>query len=1141
MKRISQNFNREWLFAYGDIRDAQKEDFNTSGWTPIALPHSFSIPYDLNDDKFYIGYGWYRKEFRIESNWKNKFISLDFDGVFQETDIFINGTHIPQCAVYGYENKTDKDAVTHKGGYSGFSVNITEYLKYGEKNTIAVKVDNIWQPYLTPRGGDHQFSGGIYRDVTLTVTEKAHIDWHGTFVWTPAICNPNYQVSENRPANEYKTDFERMGTGITNTLDDPNVDGEYVSERELDGNIKNRTSDVEVQTEITNTDDKEILLYVCHRVIDKSGNTVSEFQSEAEVFMPNEKKTLTARSKKIKNIMLWDFDNPNLYSVITELYASTGEKLDNYETTFGFRSVQFKLGGFYLNCKKILLDGANVHQDHGGWADAVTDQGFVRDVAYVKKCGFNFIRGSHYPHDTAFSDACDKYGIGLWSEGGLWSIGGFNDNDTVDMMPSDWTRGAYPVNATQEQIEQFEESCYRVVGTMIRTHRNHPSILMWSMGNEAFFSDDSVLDKVKRLISNLRDYAHSIDYTRKAGLGGTQRKDLNVLAVCDIAGGNGDGGTAQYTNFYLPHLVAEYSSSINDRPGHEYFEYGSIAKDKSNEGEKICTQYILPSKTVTFADGSTALSESAGLAVWCMYHHGSVGGRPLRIMGIMDYFRLPLNRYYMFRKDRTGNNAPPKSVNASASAIRLEGSTDTMLDEENNNHNYVITNDGKTDIQLIATLVDENGKWVSDTPTELVMEVVSGNGVFPTGKKYIFKRNKNLWDGRGSVEFRSYYSGDTVIRAYVPNTSIISNTITVRTENVLGIDEGKEPENFMLSKPINQGLKITEPESYGKIDAAYFRQSAADSSSKEHIPVNAIDGKNDTYWQAGVAGSNQSWWVMLENSYFIQKVKVKADKYPYTVYYDKNAEWVKLSDCNGDEEEIDFGGIYTGGIKVTFREIPNDKYAVLYELNAYGTAFTGYEQNSKCLWDIEPLKQNINETIYEIGGRYSRFTADMHNDINFALYGAVKDIDGELSETLIINHNTNETNHIDISLNGIDRIKIVSDKASIFSHTPMLWGIIRDISSTDNFEVYAAKYVNKDSFAALIRIINNGDVLDNYRIVMAFEDNFKNRLDFVEQNYIVYDKKCTYDICIEKIPAGTKIVRIKVYDIDDKIIGSGIL
>lgn len=508
----------------------------------MALPHSFSMPYDLNQSTFYIGYGWYRKDFDIPEDWNDKFISLDFDGVFQTTDIYINGVHIPKTAVYGYEDREAEGEPTHQGGYSGFSVNITDYVNVGSTNTIAVKVDNYWDPYLTPRGGDHQFSGGIYRDVTLTAVNKTHIDWYGNFIWTPAICNPAYQESENRPDNQYKDDFERNGTGIINTLDDPNIEGEYVSEEVMLQNLENKTSDVEIRSEITNTDDEPVEVYTRNIIKDADENVVATFESSKEVLASGEKKIIIAKSDMIENIKLWSFDEPNLYTAYTEVYKN-GVKVDDYEDSFGFRSAQFKLDGFYLNGVKTLLDGANVHQDHGGWADAVTDAGFYRDVKYVKETGFNFIRGSHYPHDTSFAYACDELGIGFWSEGGLWSIRGSNDDDTVDGKISDWMRTAYPLNGTEEQKKEFEQSCMDLAGTMVRMNRNHPSVIVWSMGNEAFFSSDEVTQDIKELVNEMRNYSHSIDFTRKAGLGGTQRKDLNVLAVCDVAGGNGDGGT----------------------------------------------------------------------------------------------------------------------------------------------------------------------------------------------------------------------------------------------------------------------------------------------------------------------------------------------------------------------------------------------------------------------------------------------------------------------------------------------------------------------------------------------------------------------------------------------------------------------
>lgn len=122
------------------------------------------------------------------------------------------------------------------------------------------------------------------------MVNKTYIDWYGTFIWTPKICNPCYQISENRPDNEYETDFERNGTGIINTLDDPNIEGEYVSASELEENLKKRTSDVEIQVEITNAVNKETKIYAKNTIKDMNGAVITEFKSQTVLFAANERK-----------------------------------------------------------------------------------------------------------------------------------------------------------------------------------------------------------------------------------------------------------------------------------------------------------------------------------------------------------------------------------------------------------------------------------------------------------------------------------------------------------------------------------------------------------------------------------------------------------------------------------------------------------------------------------------------------------------------------------------------------------------------------------------------------------------------------------------------------------------------------------
>src|ERR1035437_4413158 len=145
--RDTLNFNPGWKFHLGDSVEASKPGFDDSAWESIGLPHSFSTPYFMASD-FYVGYGWYRKSFDIPAAWEGKRISLEFEAAFQDAEIYVNGVK----------------AGSHQGGYVGFPVDITGSVKTG-KNTVAVRLNNIWKAGLAPRAGEHTFSGGIYRNV----------------------------------------------------------------------------------------------------------------------------------------------------------------------------------------------------------------------------------------------------------------------------------------------------------------------------------------------------------------------------------------------------------------------------------------------------------------------------------------------------------------------------------------------------------------------------------------------------------------------------------------------------------------------------------------------------------------------------------------------------------------------------------------------------------------------------------------------------------------------------------------------------------------------------------------------------------------------------------------------------------------
>ena len=314
----------------------------------------------------------------------------------------------------------------HQGGYTGFSLDISAAVHSGD-NLLAVRLNNNWNPRLAPRAGDHIFPGGIYRDAWLVVTEPLHVTWYGTFVTTPEVS-------------------KESGT-------------------------------VNVKTEIKNQSPVSKKCVVESDILDPNGKVVAHLTSAQQVDA-GASVTFNQTSKPIAAPKLWHPSHPFLYTVATTVRDGS-KAVDNYRTAFGFRWIKWTADqGFFLNGEHFYFHGANVHQDHAGWANAVTRAGVRRDVKLIKDAGLDFIRGSHYPHHPVFADACDELGVLFWSENNFWGVGGAHKEGT-------WTAEAYPVNP--DEGAAFEASVADSLRDEIRIFRNHPSIVAWSMCNEVFF------------------------------------------------------------------------------------------------------------------------------------------------------------------------------------------------------------------------------------------------------------------------------------------------------------------------------------------------------------------------------------------------------------------------------------------------------------------------------------------------------------------------------------------------------------------------------------------------------------------------------------------------------------------------------
>jgi len=357
-------FDDDWVFHRGGAQGAERPTFDDSKWRRVDLPHDWSIedlpgtnsPFDANAGSAVNGgyttggIGWYRKSFTVPADQKGKRIDLQFDGVYMNAEIWLNGQYLGN----------------HPYGYTSFWFDVTEQLKFGEQNILAVKVENE---------GDNSrwYSGsGIYRHVWLKTTEPVHVAQWGTYVTTPEVTSVSATVHA-------KTNVVNQSTNA---------------------------SDVLLITRILNPEGKEIGKSESRQKLEPGASF--DFNQDVKVQGPG----------------LWSTESPLLYTAITEVHL--GQKLsDRTETKFGIRTISFDaVNGFRLNGKSLKLKGGCVHHDNGVLGARAFDRAEERRVELLKASGFNAIRSAHNPPSPAFLDACDRLGMLVIDEAfDMWKDG----------------------------------------------------------------------------------------------------------------------------------------------------------------------------------------------------------------------------------------------------------------------------------------------------------------------------------------------------------------------------------------------------------------------------------------------------------------------------------------------------------------------------------------------------------------------------------------------------------------------------------------------------------------------------------------------------------------------------------------------
>lgn len=398
--RIRSSFDFDWKFLRGDISGAENINYADADWQNINLPHDWSIegpfaeqPGSVTFAHLPTGTGWYRKHFQIPESYHDKQVVIEFDGAYQNSEVWING-HLLGKRPYGYIS---------------FSYDLTEYLKLNEDNILAVRVDNSRQPNCRWYSGS-----GIYRHTWLRVTGKLHIAQWGTFVTAP-------EVHENIAFVYVKTTVQNEGK---------------------------TSADCTLNSQIINSAGKVVRALETKQLINAGGS--GEYIQQIEVDKPEQ----------------WSPENPYLYT-LRSLVSSPDGIVDSYDTSFGIRTAVFDADrGFLLNGRQIKLHGVCLHHEGGAVGAAVPDQVWQRRLEKLKAMGCNSIRTSHNPFTAEFMDMCDRLGFLVMNE-----------------IYDEW-KEPKPQTPDYGYRIYFDEWAERDVTDFVRRDRNHPSVIIWSAGNE---------------------------------------------------------------------------------------------------------------------------------------------------------------------------------------------------------------------------------------------------------------------------------------------------------------------------------------------------------------------------------------------------------------------------------------------------------------------------------------------------------------------------------------------------------------------------------------------------------------------------------------------------------------------------------
>lgn len=541
--------NEEWKFTEHFESALCECDYHGDGLVDVRLPHTCKeVPFHYFDENEYQMVSGYRRMLFAPKEWQGKCVFFTCEGAAHETETYVNG-HL---------------VCKHSCGYTGFTVDISQYLLYGYDNTIVMKVNSKENINVPPFGLviDYMTFGGVYRDVYLEVKEQEHIA--DVFI--------KGEISYQKTKGSLIAEVRFSDAMISNSV-------EKNSDWKLKGYLQRSFTDVCPRNQQDAWNEEKLL-----------------FETEITV---QETACVTIECQ-VDDIHRWDTNQPYLYELKLELIVNESV-VDTHQVRFGFRKVEFRADGFYLNEKKIKIRGLNRHQSYPYVGYAMPESMQKQDVDILKKeLGCNAVRTSHYPQSHYFVDRCDELGLLVFMEIPGWQHIG---------------DGEWKAQACQN------------VKDMIGQFRNHPAIMIWGVRINESGDDDTFYEETNRI-------AHELDDSRQTG------------------------GVRNFKNSHLLEDVYTYNEFIHDgiKPGCEpkknvtsdmgkgylITEYnGHMYPTKSFDWEEHRLEHAMRHARVLDAVGRE--EDIAGSFGWCMFdyntHKDFGSGDRICYHGVTDMFR----------------------------------------------------------------------------------------------------------------------------------------------------------------------------------------------------------------------------------------------------------------------------------------------------------------------------------------------------------------------------------------------------------------------------------------------------------------------------------------------------------------------